>query len=114
MTSGYGKWTRISLSGCKSLGDVFQKYFPSFYHCVKAAKLSHEAFKAYPGYECQPVKVMPTDNPLFLIEDQRALNDYYTLSILICLSGCEILSYKDRVLNTVLFFRVQQGCSLKI
>lgn len=68
--------TRLSPSSATTLLDVFGKYFSLFFHCAESAKISYDSFKSYPGYQYQPVRLIPTDNPWAMLEHQRSLNEY--------------------------------------
>lgn len=60
----------------KSLANVFALYFENFLYCVESAKVNYEAFSSYPGYEYEPVKIVPTDLAGSATEKARPLDQY--------------------------------------
>ncbi|MDR7378435.1 hypothetical protein J2X19_003129 [Rhodoferax ferrireducens] len=62
-----------------TLTDVFEKYFESFAHCVESAKINYEGFKTYPGYKYEAVRFVIADQPWFMIEKKRPLEEYDAL-----------------------------------
>lgn len=67
--------TKLNLGG-STLGAVFDAYFDSFAQCAESAKLSYEAFKDYAGYQYEPVRIVVSDQPWFIVEKNRPLRDY--------------------------------------
>jgi hypothetical protein len=63
----------------KTLADTFIKYFEHFAYCVESARVSYESFKAYPGYEYEAVRLVIADQPWFMVEKQRVLQEYDVL-----------------------------------
>jgi hypothetical protein len=70
--------TRLDMEN-KTLSGVFEKYFESYAHCVESAKINYESLKSYPGYKYEPVRLVLADQPWFLIEKKRPLEDYDAL-----------------------------------
>jgi hypothetical protein len=62
-----------------TLDQIFGKYFESFALCIESAKLSYEGFKSYPGYKYEGVRLVIADQPWFLVEKQRSLEEYDAL-----------------------------------
>lgn len=63
----------------KNLADIFVKFFDGFAYCVESAKINYEAFKSYPGYQYEPIRIVPTDLAGFSTEKARPLCEYDTL-----------------------------------
>lgn len=62
-----------------TLDQVFEKYFEHFSHCVQSAKINYEGFKSYPGYKFETVRLVITDQPWYMIEKKRPLEEYDSL-----------------------------------
>jgi hypothetical protein len=62
-----------------TLAGAFGRYFELFDHCVQSARLNFEEFRTYPGYRFEPVRIVVADQPWFLVEKKRALEDYEAL-----------------------------------
>jgi len=62
-----------------TLADVFGKYFEHFAYCVESAQVNYEAFKSYPGYTYEPVRVVISDLPEFMLDKNRPLAEYDAL-----------------------------------
>lgn len=58
----------------ETLADVFSKYFDIFIKAKNSATSFLDNFGVY-----QPVKIVPSDMPLFMIEKERSLADYDNL-----------------------------------
>ena len=63
----------------KTLAEIFEKYFEGFTHCVESAKVNYEGFKSYPGYKYEPVRLVVADQPWFMVEKNRSLEEYDSL-----------------------------------
>lgn len=63
----------------KTLAEVFEEYFESYKHCVESAQINYEGFRAFPGYEYEPVRLVVSDQPWFLVEKRRPLEEYASL-----------------------------------
>lgn len=63
----------------KTLAETFEKYFESYAHCVESAKMNYDAFKSDPDYEYEAVRLVVADQPWFLVEKSRPLEDYDAL-----------------------------------
>lgn len=70
--------TRLDMSK-RTLAEIFDKFFESYSHCSESAKMNHEAFKSYPGYKYEAVRLVVADQPWFLLEKRRPLEDYDAL-----------------------------------
>ena len=70
--------TRLDMSK-GTLAEIFDKFFDSYSHCAESAKINYEAFKSYPGYKYEAVKLVVADQPWFLLEKKRPLEDYDAL-----------------------------------
>ena len=60
--------------GLPTLADMFAKYFENFHDAVESAKSFEQTFKIY-----QPVRTVITDNPDFMMEKRRPLEEYDAL-----------------------------------
>lgn len=63
----------------ETLAEIFGKYFECYAHCVESAKISYEGFKSYPGYKYEAVRLVVADQPWFLVEKKRPLEEYDAL-----------------------------------
>lgn len=70
--------TRLDLE-MPTLAGVFKRFFACFEHCVQSARTNQEAFSTYPGYRFEPVRIVVADQPWFLVEKQRSLEEYELL-----------------------------------
>lgn len=57
-----------------TLADIFEKYFDNFSRACRSALSFMDCFKTY-----QPVKMVISDQPWFLLESQRTLDEYDAL-----------------------------------
>jgi hypothetical protein len=62
-----------------TLAGMFERYFKHFEYCVEAARLGFEAFKSYPGYIYQPVRVVISDLPGFARDKNKPLAEFDAL-----------------------------------
>lgn len=62
-----------------TLSGVFANYFEAFAHCAESAWLNFVEFKAFPGYQEEPVRIVPTDEPWLTAELKRPLAEYDAL-----------------------------------
>ena len=80
-------WQNVAVDSTKTrldpsketLAEIFGKYFDNFAHCVESAKISHEGFKSFPGYTYEAVRLVIADQPWFLAEKKRPLEEYDAL-----------------------------------
>ncbi|WP_422977780.1 hypothetical protein [Undibacterium sp. Ji49W] len=63
-----------------TLAEIFSKYFEHFVHCKESAEINYKAFKSYPGYEYEPVKMVIADMPEFMTDKKRPLEEYDALN----------------------------------
>ena len=63
-----------------TLFDIFENYFKNFSQCAEMTKLSFEEFKNIPDYKYEPIKIVITDQPWYLFETTRTLEDYDNLN----------------------------------
>jgi hypothetical protein len=63
----------------KTLVEIFENFFDHFIHCVESAKTNYEGFKSYQGYKFEPVRIVVSDQPWFIVEKNRPLEEYDTL-----------------------------------
>jgi hypothetical protein len=63
----------------KTLAGLFEKYFESFAQCVESARMNNEVFKSCPDYEYEAVRLVLADQPWFLVDKNRPLEDYDAL-----------------------------------
>lgn len=75
---GVGPGSRLDLNQI-TLAEVFAKYFESFFHCAESAKINYEGFKSFPGYTYEGVRLVISDQPWFMTEKMRSLDDYDAL-----------------------------------
>lgn len=62
--------TRLDLSQ-PTLAEVFAKFFSSFARCKESAEIFFNSWNIY-----QPVKIVMSDQPWFMVEKNRPLQDY--------------------------------------
>jgi hypothetical protein len=62
-----------------TLAEIFAKYFEHFAHCKESAEINYDAFKSYPGYQYDPVKMIVADMPEFMADKNRSLEEYDVL-----------------------------------
>lgn len=67
-------------SGEKSIFTYFKSYFEKFLLCAEMIQLSYEEFGSSPDYKYEPMKLVITDLPWYLIEQNRSLDEYDKLS----------------------------------
>jgi hypothetical protein len=62
-----------------TLADLFEKYFEHFTYCVQSSRLNYEAFKNYPNYSYEPVRIVIADLPGLARDQNKPLAEYDTL-----------------------------------
>ena len=71
---GLNENTQLELRS-STLSEVFERFFKVFASCKKSALLHKEAFNTYN----QPLRIVVTDIPEFMMDDLRPLSDYDNL-----------------------------------
>ncbi|WP_256971840.1 hypothetical protein [Paraburkholderia caledonica] len=74
LDAGIGNQSRLDPHQ-RTLAEVFSRYFEHFGNCAEAAQVNFDVFKDYPGYSYEPVRIVVSDLPRFLLEKDRPITD---------------------------------------